>query len=282
MSVGEFLKEFYPDESEVIHGRLIRAKNTDVFPAAKKVPFSIRELRTNRDLQTELKKWNQTHGVYFTVNAGGDSDEEINRINAIFCEIDDRPLVEQHDLYDMSPMPPSIRLETRNSVHAYWLLDEYLTPNEFTVLQKGLIKFFKADDKLCNPSRVMRVPFFNHVAKIGGQYEYKPITIHSYNSNRFNYSDLFNAYPWSSPPVKKFEKRVFANSEHDEQNAELIRRIQSTSMYHSNGQYGYTRGRCHDGKGNNGIFVHLASGAVKCFFGCKWKEIAESFGVLVQ
>lgn len=279
MRISDFLGYFYPDENEIICGRVFTPKGVDVYPLVANINFTRNELMKSEALQSELINWNKTHGIYFVVNAGGHRDMEISRINAVFCEIDDLPIQEQLDIYENCPVTPSLQVVTKKSVHAYWLLDDIVTPAEFMVLQKGLIKHFNSDEKVKNPSRVMRVPFFNHVSKPNGHYEYKKIIVHSAQGFRYNYSELFNEFPYVEPPKRTF-KRIVA--EPNKANDELVERIKSTPEYHTSREYGYTRGICHGGVRNNGVFIHLPSNAVKCFNGCTWREVCNAFGVEIK
>jgi len=116
---------------------------------------------------SQLKKENKTRGVYFVVNSGGQSDADITKFNAVFCEVDNLPLADQHKLYNNCPLAPSIRVETKKSVHAYWLLEPGATEAEWRRAQQGLIEYFKSDPAIKNPSRVMRVPGYDHIDKQG-------------------------------------------------------------------------------------------------------------------
>lgn len=277
MTITDFLKHFFPDAHEPIHLRLIAPRGVKAFPASIKMEVTRHRLATDTKLQTELKNHNKTRGVYFVVNSGGDKDDEITRINAVFCEMDERPIQEQIDIYLESSMPtPSLLVETKKSIHAYWLLEESILPSEFVRLQKGLIAHFKSDEKICNVSRVMRVPYFNHVAYVGGEWQYKQCTVQFALGHTYTFAELASEFPYEPPP-KKVYKRV--NAEPNNVNDLLVERIQQTPMYHENGEYGYTRGICHDGKGDNSIFVHRRTNAVKCFNGCSWHTIREAFGI---
>lgn len=280
MRISDFLGYFYPDENEIIHGRVIRPKGSQAYPPAAFVSFTRHQLQTDKDLQQKLRKWNQTHGIYFVVNAGGQKDDEITRINAVFCEMDDRPLQEQYDIYEFCPLTPSLLVQTKKSVHAYWLLEEPILPSEFITLQKGLIKHFESDGKICNPSRVMRVPYFNHLSIVDGETIRIPIRVQAAQGFTYSYAEIFNEFPFEHPKPKTYPKAYKHTS--NEAGEELVRRIKGSAQYHTSGEYGYTQGICHEGKGNNGIFVHLPTGAVKCFKGCSWFDIASSFGIVTE
>lgn len=279
MRLSDFLENFFLHD-EIIYGRAIAAKKFK----ASTIPFSFtrEQIASDRELQTNLKQWNKTRGIYFIVNAGGNSDAEISRINAAFCEIDDRPLEEQHDLFDNCPLPPAIRLETRKSVHAYWPLSEFITANEFTTLQRGLIKYFESDKGICNPARLMRLPFFNHVYFDGQSFDYKRVEIHTYRPDRFTYSEIYDAYPYEPPKVKPLPawKKYKSNKDFESAHEELRRRIEATPNFHRQGHFGYTNGFCHGGKeSDTALYINYATGYVECFAGCDFKQIANAFGV---
>ncbi len=282
MRLTELLGNFFPDEDEAIWLRSFDPKHLP--PELKGHPHVIetsrRQLATDRSLQMRLKDINKTQGIYFVVNSGGNTDASINRINAIFCEMDDKPIRQQHDIFDYeSPWSPSIRIETKNSVHAYWLLAEPVSVDTFKELQQGLIAFYKSDKSVKNLSRVMRLPMFNYVHYDNG-YQYQPITVHTYWPHlRYTLAELREGFPFA-PPVKhveKYRKTTFTTL--DEVKAELRARIMEMPSWTTSGKWGCANGICHNGKGDTGLRVDLASGAVTCWSECSLEQILHAFGL---
>ncbi|WP_051355569.1 phage/plasmid primase, P4 family [Acetobacterium malicum] len=120
-------------------------------------------------LLTELGRVNQSErrGVFFVVNGGGHKDAEITRVTAHFVEADGLPLATQWDNLMAFPLPPSIVVRTRKSLHGYWLMkasDQSTDPHlaNFRAVQKQLAAHFGGDPVIANPSRVMRLPGFDH------------------------------------------------------------------------------------------------------------------------
>jgi P4 family phage/plasmid primase-like protien len=126
-------------------------------------------------LLAELRAENdgERRGIFFLVNPGGQKDAEITGVAAQFVEADDLPLETQWDNLMAFPLPPSIVVKTRKSLHGYWLMTLSsggdATPDQdtpvlarFTPLQKQLAAHFGGDPVISNPSRVMRLPGFNH------------------------------------------------------------------------------------------------------------------------
>ena len=279
MRLTEWLGNFFPDEAEPIWLRSFDAKN-----APKGHPQMIEtcraELVADKHLQQRLREINKTQGIYFVVNSGGNKDADINRINAVFCEIDDKPIQEQHDIFDyQSPWSPSLRVETKHSVHAYWLLSEPISVENFREIQQGLIKFYQSDRSIKNPSRVMRVPMFNYVGYDEG-YTYQPITSHTYRPElRYSLAELREGFPYNPPQqhIARYQKTSLDTLESVK--AELRARIMQLPSWSVSGKWGCANGVCHNGKGDTGLRVDLASGAVTCWSECSLQQILSAFGL---
>lgn len=100
-------------------------------------------------------------GIFFVVNSGGNSDRKINKINAQFFECDTLSLEEQMENISKFPLEPSIIVQTKKSLHVYFLIKNGKV-EKFRGIQKKLAKHFNGDGSCINESRVMRVPGFYH------------------------------------------------------------------------------------------------------------------------
>lgn len=153
----QFLNPFF-ESGEMVHIRIFDDKKTGTFKGLKLE----REYGKISALEETLRKHNtQNRGIFFVVNFGGDKDEDITRINAIFVENDDLPIDEQIERLTAFPLPPSLMVKTAKSVHAYWLTSD-VTVSEFRTFQRRLIAQFDGDTSCVNESRVLRLPGFNH------------------------------------------------------------------------------------------------------------------------
>ena len=113
-------------------------------------------------IEEQLAEHNQKHrGIFFVVNSGGHTDKEITRINAQFVEMDDKSFEEQQKLIDNFPLPPSMVIKTRKSLHTYWFVQNADVP-KFRPIQKALVQHFGGDPMCVNESRVMRLPNYYH------------------------------------------------------------------------------------------------------------------------
>jgi len=282
LSISKFLEPFFPDENESVYLFGLDAKGCPDGLSQKPAQYqtSRRTLKENRDLQIELKQINETRGLYFTVNSGGTKAEQITRINAVFAEIDDLPLEMQNDVFDNCLYPPSIRVETLRSIHAYWLMTGGVTVEDFTRIQYGLINGLKSDPAIKNPNRLMRLPFFNHVSFDSGEYLYKTVKVHTFNADtRFTVSEMDDAFPYSELKQPAYKKVDFPQNDQESVMQELRWRIMQHSTYRKSGEWGNMQGICHSGKSKSALGLNLRTGKVHCFGGCEYKIILAAFGL---
>ncbi|MDK0898718.1 phage/plasmid primase, P4 family [Clostridium perfringens] len=158
-----FLECFCKGEgSENFCGRI----NIRIFSDKKGTGFKGKNLSFNmKDFQSKSKvlmAHNEANrGIFFVVNSGGNSDSKINKINAQFFECDTLSLEEQLENISKFPLEPSIIVQTKKSLHVYFLIKNGKV-EKFRDIQKKLAKHFNGDGSCINESRVMRVPGFYH------------------------------------------------------------------------------------------------------------------------
>jgi len=120
---SEFLTAFHkPDEP--LHLRGFKPRNAPETPENKPLLLdtSLSDLTSNRELQRTLITANKTLGIYFAPNVGGSTDASIARFTSWFVESDSLSIAEQHKRFDAAPIQPSARVETRKSVHGFYLI----------------------------------------------------------------------------------------------------------------------------------------------------------------
>ncbi len=147
---------FNPDDTVCL--RIFDDRKNGIFTGAK---MSV-EAGKFFAVESTLKEHNKNHhGIFFVVNSGGQTDDSITRINAQFVEIDDKSFEEQQALIDAFPLPPSMVIKTRKSLHTYWFVKDAKV-SQFRPIQKALVSHFGGDPACVNESRVMRLPGFYH------------------------------------------------------------------------------------------------------------------------
>ena len=153
----EFMRPFF-DASETVCLRVFDDRKTGSFKGAK---LECVAGKIGSMVETLKKHNSQNRGIYFVINYGGHEDTDITRINAQFVECDELSIEEQLAKIDAFPLPPSLIIKTRKSLHTYWLIKDAKIEN-FRRVQKRLIAQFNGDSACVNESRVFRLPGFNH------------------------------------------------------------------------------------------------------------------------
>jgi hypothetical protein len=276
--VCDFLNALFPDPNEIIRLRAFAAKGRDAVVSARSFTATQNELMTLTAVQDQLIQTNEERGLYFVVNSGGDSDTEIHRYNAFFAENDDLPIDEQHARLDSCPLLPAIRVETLKSVHAYWLIRDYCSEQDWRDIQQRLIDYFDADEKIKNPSRLMRLPYFDHLTYDAEQqgYSRKPVNVALCDKSvRYTVDEMQQAFGTAS--ALSNVANVLDLSTWDALNAEAARRIRKlNSKVTSDGVWLHAKGVCHKGEGNKALYLNLDTGAYGCFAGCDTATILRS------
>jgi|GEM_PF-2322787 len=284
-----FLNAFFPDADESIRFRAFAAKGCDAV-SARSVAGTRNQLMTLPALNERLIQANEERGLYFVVNSGGDTDTDIDRYNAFFAENDDLSISEQHARLDSCPLVPSIRVETLRSVHAYWLINGDCGEKEWRDVQQRLIDYFHSDESIKNPSRVMRLPFFDHVSYDSEKetYSYKPVSLVKFEKDlRYTVSQMRKAFPASSESAAddhRANTSMLDLTTWDALNAEARRRIRAlkSRTLSSDGTWLHAKGLCHNGEGNKALFVNLNTNAYGCMNKCETARILESLGLPTQ
>lgn len=147
---------FNPDDTVCL--RIFDDRKEGIFTGAKMSVEAGKFFAVESTLKEHNKK---NHGIFFVVNSGGQTDDSITRINAQFVEMDDKTFEEQQALIDAFPLPPSMIIRTRKSLHTYWFVKDAKV-SQFRPIQKALVQYFGGDPACVNESRVMRLPGYYH------------------------------------------------------------------------------------------------------------------------
>ena len=159
MEIKKFLSAFYSETDNVCIRVFSDRKAED--PEFKGQKYT-EKLSNIQNIMPALMQHNEKHrGVFFVVNSGGHTDEEITRVNAQFVEMDTGSFEEQKAKITSFKLPPSIIVKTRKSLHCYWLIKDGDVKN-FRKIQLQLVKQFDGDSMCQNESRCMRIPRFYH------------------------------------------------------------------------------------------------------------------------
>lgn len=158
VTTTDFLNSFFnPDD--IVRFRAFPDKKGETAPGHKLEC----ECAKYNDVVPILQRYNAMgYCISFLPNSGGQTDAGITRINAQFIDIDEGSFEEQQKKLDAFPLPPSLIVKTRRSLHPYWLMDKSAKVERFRDIQRRLAKHFGADPMCVNESRAMRLPGFKH------------------------------------------------------------------------------------------------------------------------
>jgi hypothetical protein len=108
-----------------------------------------------------LIKWSQDRycGIYVTLNetdGEGRKNKNVTRYRAVFADFDGM----EEPVWLLKPHFVTKRDATHG--HAFWLVSDINTPEQFMLLQKRVAMVYKTDPQVTDPARVVRVAGFNH------------------------------------------------------------------------------------------------------------------------
>ncbi|QNF29638.1 hypothetical protein [Metabacillus elymi] len=160
------------------------------------------------NVHEKLKSFNnEGYEVYFLVNEGGYTSREITKYNSLFVDLDCGRDIEgnyhhidfvgqykefkRYELHDFDYQPSYI-IETRNGLHAYWLLEDGVNFEQFNECEKRLIDYFDADKIVCKSNNLLRVPSYLWMKDSENPFEIK---ILESEGTRYKIQDVIDALP---------------------------------------------------------------------------------------
>lgn len=159
---------------------------------------------------TEANRYqSQGYDVYFVVNGGGDTDNDVIHGRAVFYEHDNLDKEIQLYLWESLGLPePTFQVDTGGkSIHSYWVFDEPIPIEQWRELQSDLLEFSDGDRNIKNPSRILRLAGSYYMK--GDNPGQKIAEIISNSGKRYSYSELRAVIPKQAPP--SFEPRETTN-----------------------------------------------------------------------
>jgi len=297
VTMEEFFNAFYSDPDTVIYFRSFGPsgnRNIRAHLFNGKLSDSAGDNFLEHDRVQEL---NEDSGIYWVVNSGGQEDVEISKFTAFFVEADVATIEEQDKALNECPILPSIRIHTKKSVHAYWLIDGDCTEEEWRDIQKRLINSFDGDKANKNPSRCMRLPFLNHVStdKESGKNRYIEVELMEFQPDRkFTVDDMRDAFPQlaieaklNKPKKKKISDACDASDDENQTfsdwnslKAELGLRVIAKGAVRRkmNGNF-QLKCPLHKGESDDSLFFDPVSKNTVCMGKCKQADILRAFGL---
>lgn len=143
---------------------------------------------TLASIATALTRDNaEGRGVFAVINAGGQNAASIDRIRAVFADLDGAPL---DPVIDCELQPHIIVESSAGRWHAYWLTDG-LALADFKPVQRRIAQVFGSDESIDDLPRVMRLPGFIH-AKAE---PFRSRIIHMSDADPYPSTTILRAFP---------------------------------------------------------------------------------------
>lgn len=214
---------------------------------------------------------------YFVVNSGGHKQAEITECHALFCEFD-APITKEEALSKLEAFPLrfSALVESRNGYHAYWFLKTATSPSLWRNFQWRLIEQFDSDAGIEDPSRVMRLPGFDHLQAGADPF---PVELLSCDGDvRYSLEDFDKTLPPIPDWRLKLSNLPEGRREFDDSTGHLLDLrdfAHNLTGYRPRARREWDTCKCpvHNGTSKNSLHINSQTGAYKCWNGCDPKDI---------
>lgn len=160
--------------------------------------------------------------IFFSVN-GFDWDrrkkDDVKYINAWIAEIDHLDKQIQMDIVALSPIEPSLIVESKNSYHLYWFAEDWKLEN-WRKICRGLRNFFDSDPAVITPERILRIPWFDHCKDMNDRF---PVTIAWWCQKKYTEMEMLLAFSNTETHEDRKEKKAKAEAyirKYETENAE--------------------------------------------------------------
>jgi hypothetical protein len=160
------------------------SKMTRQIYASKDQPEALDKGYFKIDIQKAEQYNSKGYGIFWTVNEFDGPRRKVNlkTLNSWYVEMELEEKPTQMSRLELSPVPPSLIVESKRGYHVYWNCRDATLTNYKRIL-KGLRQHFKADENAQDVTRCLRVPGFNHVKDLSDPF---PVQIVWEYDNRYS------------------------------------------------------------------------------------------------
>jgi len=185
-----FIKQ-YPNFQETMFLMYHDAKDT----TKEKLTVDHKRYIDEKTLNFLVRKNQQEHcAVHFAINSikwYQRCEENVTTINTRVVEMDKMSKEHQMRLIELSPLQPSIVVESKNWYHIYFYSDNW-TKEKRKDIMRGLRNFFDWDHKIITYERVMRLPWLDHRKDESDPYE---VQRYPMSNKKYTEETMLKAFP---------------------------------------------------------------------------------------
>jgi len=151
----------YPNFSETMFLMYHDAKD----PSKEWLTIDAKRYKWEETLDFLVKKNQDEHcAVHFAINSISWDKRRwsnVSKINTRVAEMDKMSKEQQMRLIELSPIVPSLVVESKNGYHIYFYAKDW-TKEKRKDIMRGVRNFFDGDHKIITYERVMRLPWLDH------------------------------------------------------------------------------------------------------------------------
>ena len=198
------MREMYPH---------FRECTIQLFDDTKQGRDLARKIDQNKFSDEDLERWLEWYNkkwawVFFSINSMKPWERDkasVTRVNAWACEVDNLSKEDQLKLISVAPLAPSLIIESNKSFHMYRFAQDWKIEN-WTKICWWLRNFFGGDPAIANDiSRVLRVPWYNHMKNPDEPFE---CMITDWNSKFYTEEEMLKAFPDTETLAEKEAKAI--------------------------------------------------------------------------
>jgi Protein of unknown function (DUF3987) len=213
----------------------------------------------------------QGYGVYFVVGHGGERNSDITHGSTLFHESDRATLEQQQleiDRITKEFGKPTAVVKTKKSLHAYWSSTETIPVENLATYQRRWLQFSNCDDSsLSDPSQLMRLPGFDHLAWNGTDFDRVQCELLQLNDVKYSLSDFDLILPaldidrWCCQSIAEL-------TESDADDRDIRSLAQYLPGYDNSGKWIKAKCPAHDGESSDSLHIDSETGGFVCHGGC--------------
>lgn len=135
-------------------------------------------------------------GIFFVVNSGGQTKNQITHATSYFYEHDEVSLERQQELIDNLPIRPSVVVKSSKSLHVYYRCPKDISLDHWQRVQHALVAKQGADKSIQDYSRLLRLPGFTHWKVKNDRFVSTPVTVQQINEDTpfYTYNEIYNLF----------------------------------------------------------------------------------------
>ena len=181
----------YPNFQETMFLMYHDAKD----PSKENLTIDHKRYKWEETLELLVRKNQQEHcAVHFAINSITWKNRwasNVSNINTRVVEMDKMSKEQQMRLIELSPLVPSIVVESKNWYHIYFYAENW-TKEKRKEIMRGLRNFFDWDHKIITYERVMRLPWLDHWKDESNPYEVQWFVM---SNKKYTEETMLKAFP---------------------------------------------------------------------------------------